>query len=415
MESYFVKSGTSLILLYALYRVVLRYELNHQLNRFMGLACILFSMAVPFIEFNNVSSAGRFPGVYSVVARTANFQETVSSTLSAGTIDIVFMLYGLGVGVCLFRCVFGLATLLRLFIQSSKRRRWGFTVVSLDRHVSPFTFFNVLFTGKDDMDNAERETMLLHEWVHRDQYHSIDNIFLEAVTIMFWFNPVVWLFRRDIKAEHEYYADACVLKNGVSPEDYQHILFKARTGIAIDLGNYLSNKTSLINRFTMMTKTRTNHKSSYWSVSLYAALMSVIVLLGAFSARQEEPQFDKVATYEQGEAAMYQTLTARIKYPTIARRENRSGVVQVSFTVNEKGTVENIKAETQKDGYLLKEMVVVGYYQTSEKAKGIDDALKGAAVDAVEGLGKFTPAEKDGKPVRCVLTLPIKFTLGEKI
>ncbi|MBT1711200.1 hypothetical protein KK062_23350 [Fulvivirgaceae bacterium PWU5] len=412
MESYLLKSGFSLIALYALYRVMLRYELNHQLNRFAGLACILFSIAVPFIQFKHVSQAGRFPGVFSVVtSRTADFRETVSSALSASTIDIVLALYIVGAAVCLFRCVFGLTTLLRIYIHSPRRRQWGFTVVGLSRQVSPFTFFNVLFVGKESMDDSERETMLLHERVHRDQYHSVDNIFLEAVAVMFWFNPVVWLFRREIKAEHEYYADARVLENGIDREDYQHILFKARTGVSIDFGNYLSSKTSLIKRFNMMTKTRTKSQHSYWRVSLYVALMSVIVFLGAFSARREEPQFDKIATYEQGEAAMYQILTKRIMYPASARHENRSGLVRVSFTVNEKGHVEHIKAETRKDGYLLKEMVVVGYYQTSEEAKGIDDALKAAAVQAVEGLGEFIPAQKDGKPVSCVLTLPIKFTL----
>jgi glycosyltransferase involved in cell wall biosynthesis len=354
--------------------------------------------------------------MFSVVSNsTTDFQETVSAALSANTIDIVLALYILGAGVCFCRCVFGLATLLRIYIRSPRRHRWGFTVVDLPQPVSPFTFFNILFIGKDSMDDSERDTMLLHERVHRDQYHSIDNIFLEAVTVMFWFNPVVWLFRRDIKAEHEYYADERVLKNGIDREDYQYILFKIRTGIPIEFGNYLSNKPSLIKRFNMMTKVRTNPQRSYWRVSLYLALMSVIVFLGAFSARREEPQFDKVATYKQGEAAMYQILTKRIMYPATARSENRSGLVRVSFTVNEKGHVENIKAETRKDGYLLKEMVVVGYQQTSEEAKGIDDALKAAAVQAVEGLGEFIPAQKNGKPVSCVLTLPIKFTIENDI
>jgi beta-lactamase regulating signal transducer with metallopeptidase domain len=412
MESYLMKSGFSLVVLYALYGVMLRYELNHQVNRFIGLGCIVFSLVVPFVHVKQASHGKQFPGVVSVVAGATNdLQETVSSALTPTAADIVLVLYVLGVGVCLFRCVFGLVTLLRFYIRSPTRRQWGFIVVGLDRHISPFTFFNVLFMGKDPMDNAERETMLLHERIHRDQYHSVDNIFLEAVSVIFWFNPAVWFFKRDIRAEHEYYADERVLESGIPREDYQHILFKARTGISIELGNYLSSKTSLIKRFNMMTKARTNPNSSYWRVSLYIALMSVIVFLGAFTGRREEPQFDKVATYEQGEAAMYQTLTKRIMYPATARSENRSGVVRVSFTVTEKGDVDNIEVKARKDEYLLKEMVVVGYYKTSEKAKGIDDALKTAAVQAVEGLGKFIPAQKDGKPVSCVLTLPIQFTL----
>jgi hypothetical protein len=231
------------------------------------------------------------------------------------------------------------------------------------------------------------------------------------MAIVFWFNPVMWLFRRDIKAEHEYFADERVLQNGIDPDDYQLMLFKAGTGASIEFGSYLSNKTSLIKRFSMMTKTRSKPKGSYWRVSLFVALMSVIVSLGAFSSRKEKPQYDKIATYEQGEAAMVQTLAKWIKYPATARKENRSGLVRVSFTVNENGKVENIEAETKELGYMMKEMVVVGYSQSSEKAKGINNDLKAAAVDAVRTLGKFIPAQKNGKPVSCVLTMPIQFKL----
>jgi hypothetical protein len=261
------------------------------------------------------------------------------------------------------------------------------------------------------MEDSEIETMLMHERIHRDQYHSIDSILLEVMAIVFWFNPVMWLFRRDIRAEHEYFADERVLQNGIDPEEYQLMLFKAGTGASIEFGSYLSNKTNLIKRFSMMTKARSKPKGSYWRVSLFLALMSVIVSLSAFSSRREKPQYDKIATYEQGEEAMYQTLAKFIKYPVTARNENRSGWVRVSFTVNENGKVENIKADTKEEGYVLKEMFVVGYSQSSEKAKEVNDALKTAAVDVVEALGKFIPAQKNGKPVSCVLTLPIQFKL----
>jgi beta-lactamase regulating signal transducer with metallopeptidase domain len=412
MESYWIKSSLSLIVLYALYRIMLRYEFNHQLNRFIGLTCILFSICVPFVEFKDVAKAGQLSDMFYVVTSgAAGFQETVSSALPENTTDIFLLLYLVGASVCLLRCIVGLATLLRLYVNSPKSRRWGFTVVGLNRHRSPFTFFNVLFMDIDHPEDSDMETMLLHEQVHRDQYHSIDTVWLEALTVVFWFNPIMWLFKRDIKAEHEYYADERVLEHGISPMEYQLMLFKARTGTSLELGNHLSNKISLIKRFNMMTKARSKSKASYGRVSLFLALMSVIVFFTAFSNRRGDPQNDTPATYEQGEAAMYKTLTERIKYPSTARTENRSGLVYVSFTVNENGHVEKIKAGSRADGHVLKQMLVVGYSQSSQDAKDIDDALKTASVQAIEGLGKFTPAQKNGKPVSSVLTLPIQFKL----
>lgn len=413
MENYLLKSSISLIILYGLYRIMLRYEFNHQLNRFIGLTCLLFSISFPFVQITDLSQARQLPGTfYAVAAGTADFQDNFSAVLSKNTLDIFLLIYGLGACVFSFRLLVGLATLLGLYVNSPRCNRWGFTVVTLARKMSPFTFFNMLFVGNNPIEDSEMDAILLHERIHRDQYHSIDSVLLEALTVIFWFNPVIWFFQRDIKAQHEYFADEGVLEMGINPLVYQLILFKARTGTSMELANYLSNKTSLAKRFNMMAKTRSNSKTSYWRASFFLALMAVILFLSAFSGRPEEIQVDKTATYELGEQAMYQTITKQIRYPASARSENRSGVVQVSFTVNEKGNVENVEAKTGKGGYVLNEVVVVGYSKSSETAKGIDDILKAECVHVVESLGKFIPAQKDGKSVSSVLTLPIKFKLN---
>jgi hypothetical protein len=415
METYLLKASLSLIILYGFYRITLRFEFDHQLNRFLGLTCILFSTNFPFIEFKDIPQPNELPeALYFVAKGTADFQETVSSATANNAISIVLLLYAIGVSIFLLRCLYGLATLLWLYFNSPKSYQKGFTIVTLDRTISPFTFFNVLFIGNDRIEDSEMEMTLLHERVHRNQYHSIDAVVLEVMSIVFWFNPAIWLFRRDVRAQHEYYADECVLEKGINPIDYQLMLFKVQTGTSIELGNYLSNGTRLIKRFNMMTKTKPKAKDSYLRVSLLIVLMSVILFLGAFSGRNEGAQIDKIATYERGEQVMYETILKRIAYPVNARSENRSGLVLVSFTVTESGDVVNVQAETREDGFLLSEIVVVGWSKSSQDAKGINDALKAAAVQAVEGLGKFVPARKDSKRVKSVLMLPIKFKLEQK-
>jgi hypothetical protein len=392
---------------------MLRYEFNHQLNRFIGLTCVLFSISFPFVQITDLSQARHLPATfYAVAAGTTDLQDNFSSVISKNTPDIFLLIYGIGACAFLFRLLIGLVTLLGLYINSPKSNRWGFTVVTLSKKMSPFTFFNILFVGNNHIEDSEMNAMLLHERVHRDQYHSIDAVLLEALTVIFWFNPVIWFFQRDVKAQHEYFADERVLEMGINPLAYQLILFKAQTGTSMELANYLSNKTSLTKRFNMMEKTRSNSKTSYWRASLFLALMTVILFFSAFSGRQKEIQVDKTATYEQGEQAMYQTITKQIRYPASARSENRSGLVHVSFTVNEKGNVENVEATTTGNvGSVMKEVVVVGYTNSSETAKGIDDVLKAESVQVVESLGKFIPAQKDGKSVSSVVTLPIRFKL----
>lgn len=413
MEHHLLESSLSLVVLYVLYRAWLRYEFNHQLNRVIGLACVIFSAILPFIQLKQVSNAGYITGALYIVAdQKADFNQTVSSAVPDNAISAFTVVYIIGASFFLLRSMAGLATLFRLYFRSPRCRQWGFTVVTLNKSISPFTFFNILFIGQNSMDDMEKETMLLHERVHRDQYHSIDTIVLEVLKIMFWFNPVMWFFQRDIKAQHEYFADQEVLARGIDPVGYQLTLFKVQTGVSLEIGNYLSKKTSLTKRFNMMKRTKSLSKGSYGKAGLFAAAMSVILIISAHPDGNGQAQGDKVATYEGGQEAMYQAIKQRITYPVTARSENRTGLVEVSFTVNANGEVEHVRTGASKTGNLLSEIVVVGYANSTQESKGVDETLKSECVRVVESLGKFVPAEKDGKPVASVLVLPIRFKLN---
>ena len=81
----------------------------------------------------------------------------------------------------------------------------------------------------------------------------------------------------------------------------------------------------------------------------------IVLFISSFSASF---QTDSPAVYKEGEKVMYLTLTQTIRYPKSARDQNRSGMVFVSFTVNEKGDVVDVSTKL-KEGHLLKEIVVV--------------------------------------------------------
>ena len=45
-----------------------------------------------------------------------------------------------------------------------------------------------------------------------------------------WFNPAMWLLRRELRAIHEYEADEAVLDSGVDARSYQMLLIKKAAG-----------------------------------------------------------------------------------------------------------------------------------------------------------------------------------------
>ncbi len=414
MESYLLKSSLVMAILYLVYRLITHQEPNHQLNRFHGLAFLIFSVGFLLIPLEGLFiSSETNEAIYVFIKGASDIQSNFNQVSSQDSIPIYLILYLIGFTFFSIRSIVGVGTLIYQFLKSSTYHRWGFTVVALQKDVSPFTFFNLLFIGKQRLEAGNLEVMLMHEQVHRDQFHSLDALFLEVLTLVFWFNPFIWLFQRDIKAEHEFQADAQVLEKGINKSDYQHFLFEARTGVSIQLGNYLSNKTSLSKRFNMMTNNKINIGMSYTRVGFSLFVMGFILFISACAVM--DSQVDVPAEYEQGMSTMYKTMGQNLLYPKSAREEGSQGTVYVSFTVNENGDIADIVAD-KKNGYLLEAVVVVGYGSTEGAKKvptDINEDIKAEVVRSTGLLGKFIPAQKDGNPVSSVLVLPIKYKLTQ--
>ncbi|MEQ8881714.1 MAG: M56 family metallopeptidase [Cyclobacteriaceae bacterium] len=417
MEAYLLKSSLAMAVLYLAYRLITHHEPNHQLNRFIGLAFVLFSSGFLFLPLEHLFGSYTTSETFTVLIQGANdIQTNFTPTNTGDSMPAYMIIYWIGLALFTLRSISGAATLIYHYFNSEKYHRWGFMVVALAKDVSPFTFFNILFIGNQRLKNENHDVMLVHEQVHRDQWHSLDTLILEVLTILFWFNPFVWLFRRNIKAEHEYQADAEVLKRGINKLDYQRLLFETKTGVSIQLGNYLSNKTSLSKRFNQMKNKNINVRMSFARVGV--ALMTMATMLFVSACTEMSNQVDVQPEYEEGMSVLYKTIGDNIRYPKSAREEHSVGLMYVSFTVNAQGEIEDIIPDKQ-DGYMLTEVVVVGYppegTATNVVAKSAEasEDIKAEAVRTVKLLGKFNPAQKDGKAVGSVLVLPIKFKLAD--
>lgn len=73
----------------------------------------------------------------------------------------------------------------------------------------------------------ERETLravLLHELAHHVRHDLWTSLAARLACILHWFNPLVWLLRREHLAQCEYACDARVLTTGIEPKSYAHTL-----------------------------------------------------------------------------------------------------------------------------------------------------------------------------------------------
>ncbi len=71
-----------------------------------------------------------------------------------------------------------------------------FVIESNDNRPS-WSFFKLIYIGRSgELTPADKELIMKHEMLHGKRYHSIDMLFATLLCIVFWFNPVVWIYRR---------------------------------------------------------------------------------------------------------------------------------------------------------------------------------------------------------------------------
>ena len=97
----------------------------------------------------------------------------------------------------------------------------------------------------------------------------------------------------------------------------------------------------------------------------------------------------KCKTKEEGDVELQRYIGKNIKFPDVARENGISGRVYVSFVVDKKGKVKDVKV-----------------------LRGVDPSLDQEAVRVIQSLPPFSPGKQRGKPVKVAYNVPINFKLN---
>jgi hypothetical protein len=124
-------------------------------------------------------------------------------------------------------------------------------------------------------NNSSPEIIIQHELIHLRRFHSTDLFIAECAIIIFWFNPVVWLLKKELKDIHEFEVDDTLIKQGIDAKQYQLLLIRKAVGQKIYSIANTFNQSNLSKRIKMMLKQR----SSPWAQLKYLC----IILLTLFS------------------------------------------------------------------------------------------------------------------------------------
>jgi hypothetical protein len=183
------------------------------------------SSIIPSTLFNNYNFlSGNQPDGYSGTQSLNNG----GINIQQGLIILFIALYI--IGLLYYACNFArnLRIIQNCIKQNPKVRDGGFWFVDLNEIMPPFSFFNYIFIANSykTLSADELQRIKDHEKIHAQQFHSLDVIFIEFISIFFWFNPLLLYLKKSIQEIHEYIVDEKIAERGKGKKDYAELLLK---------------------------------------------------------------------------------------------------------------------------------------------------------------------------------------------
>ncbi|HEX8060642.1 MAG TPA: peptidoglycan DD-metalloendopeptidase family protein [Cyclobacteriaceae bacterium] len=267
MTIFLLKSSACIAFVYLAYVVFFKYTDKFQLNRVYLLTGLILSFVVPMI----VLPATPVEIVTNVIDESyaeedGAYLHDVITPIASNT-SVMRSMYWVGVAVSLLISLRSMIKIMRLY-WSGERSVVNKQTIVTNRDVQPFSFLGMLFIRS----HTEDPIIIQHEMVHISQRHWIDLVLVEIASVILWFNPVIYLYRRSIALQHEYIADSKIAAK-VSITKYLHCIARELES-RVTAGPVSSfNTQSIKQRIIMITN------SDRYSALRYAVVFPVVAIV----------------------------------------------------------------------------------------------------------------------------------------
>ena len=293
---YDLKVAVLVAVFYMFYRLLLSRETYHRVNRavLLGTAIASFILPLCVITLHKTVVVSGGSGLVTLDGLgTVEMAEPQTPFWQTVAVVVFFA----GMAATLGFTLYNIFQVWRLISRSEHHQQPDGTVVCVaDREVSPFSWMHYIVLSPSDYE-AQDASVLAHERGHISLHHSLDVVLVDTLTALQWFNPAMWMLRQDLRAIHEYEADAAVLSQGINMRQYQYLLIqKAVAACGYSVANGITHST-LKNRINMMLTNKKTNRASWLKLLAMLPIVGTALALNAetvndyvYEDTQEQPQ-----------------------------------------------------------------------------------------------------------------------------
>lgn len=221
---YLLKANGLIIVFWLIYRSCLRKETFYAYNRWYFLVSVFCSLLAPlytFTRFVPVEQDSALVDLPSLSNSTyiAN-EEQVAQSLSP-ILGWQHMLFYMLIAISLFKLLRVLFSMLKLVRYIRKLPSLHQAHIKVSNKSEPvYSFYRWIVVPENLLHRADAQIILDHETLHLDQRHTFDLILIELVAAVFWFDPFIKLFQKDLITNLEFIVDQQMVKK------YERVLYQ---------------------------------------------------------------------------------------------------------------------------------------------------------------------------------------------
>jgi len=286
------------------YELLLRKETFFNWNRAYLLITSVVSLIVPFIKLKSFATVIPSEFMISLPAIVLgelkpiqhNLIESSDITMlaSESSFSIAFFWY---VGVAFFGglLLFKLFKIWRYKQTSNSVQKKGYSLTILKNSEDAFSFLRSIFLG-DQIENTQKESILKHEMVHVKEKHTLDLLWFEILRIVFWFNPLVYLYQKRITEVHEFIADKIASK--YQKNYYENLLAKTFNIAQFSVVNQFYSSSLIKKRIIMLTKEKSKSIKLVKYFTVLPVVLSMLLYVSCSTTELQNTDESKALTEE---------------------------------------------------------------------------------------------------------------------
>jgi len=329
------------------YRWFLRRETYFQWNRIYLLLSVLLSFLLPLIRLDWFRSQDAWTETLApVVIGSARLQSQIHQQVEAQYTSQLLWIYIAGVVLFGLLFLFKLYQIFSLIKKHKKIKKPGYTLVLLPAQKEVFSFMQYIFVDEHLLQNNETE-ILAHERVHIREKHWLDLLFFEWLKILFWFDPLLWMYQKEAGLLHEFIADRKTLQKRSVSAYFNQILQETFQVRKVSFVNQFY-QPKLLKKRIMMLKRK---KSTRLSLAKYVAFAVIIVGLSLLlDACKQESGTEEILTKEEFQQ-LKSDKVAKIsvtKHPDKVTVYTHSGDVMVYYPQNKAEMIDALNIQVTK-------------------------------------------------------------------